>query len=160
MAETRWLETLALGVGATRDWLNRLVNQCRNWPAPPAEPVNANENSIINLDTLNVKSIVIRPGGSGIPGGGGGTSGNATQLQGRAVAGTAPNNGQALVWNGSAWVPGNVGSGGTAEMTASSNPAAAAPVGTRCWHSSPIAGGNAGWIFTTTGWKAFGSIEE
>jgi len=31
---------------------------------------------------------------------------NATQLQGRGVASTAPTTGQALVWNGSLWVPG------------------------------------------------------
>ena len=34
---------------------------------------------------------------------------NATQLQGRGIASTAPTTGQALVWNGALWVPGNVG---------------------------------------------------
>jgi hypothetical protein len=32
-------------------------------------------------------------------------SGNATQLQGRAVSATAPANNQVLAWNGSAWLP-------------------------------------------------------
>lgn len=34
---------------------------------------------------------------------------NAAQLQGRGIASTAPTTGQALVWNGSLWVPGTVG---------------------------------------------------
>jgi hypothetical protein len=33
------------------------------------------------------------------------TSGNATQIQGRAIAATAPTGGQSLVWDGSSWVP-------------------------------------------------------
>ena len=33
------------------------------------------------------------------------TSGNATQLQGRAVSATAPSGGQVLGWDGSSWVP-------------------------------------------------------
>jgi hypothetical protein len=33
------------------------------------------------------------------------TSGNATQLQGRAISATAPTGGQSLVWDGSSWVP-------------------------------------------------------
>ena len=33
------------------------------------------------------------------------SSGNATQLQGRALSATAPATGQVLVWDGSAWVP-------------------------------------------------------
>lgn len=33
------------------------------------------------------------------------SSGNATQLQGRAIAATAPTGGQSLVWDGSSWVP-------------------------------------------------------
>lgn len=33
------------------------------------------------------------------------SSGNATQIQGRAVAATAPTGGQSLVWDGSSWVP-------------------------------------------------------
>jgi hypothetical protein len=33
------------------------------------------------------------------------TSGNATQLQGRALSATAPTGGQSLVWDGSSWVP-------------------------------------------------------
>ena len=33
------------------------------------------------------------------------TSGNATQLQGRAVSATAPTGGQVLGWDGSSWVP-------------------------------------------------------
>jgi hypothetical protein len=35
------------------------------------------------------------------------SSGNATQLQGRAVGSTAPTTGSILAWNGSAWVPGS-----------------------------------------------------
>ena len=35
------------------------------------------------------------------------SSGNATQLQGRAVNATAPATGSVLVWNGSAWLPGS-----------------------------------------------------
>lgn len=33
---------------------------------------------------------------------------NANQIQGRAISTTAPTSGQALVWNGTTWVPGNV----------------------------------------------------
>jgi hypothetical protein len=35
------------------------------------------------------------------------SSGNATQLQGRAVGATAPATGSVLVWNGAAWLPGS-----------------------------------------------------
>lgn len=41
------------------------------------------------------------------------SSGNATQLQGRAVAATAPTGGQSLVWDGSSWVPGFATTGPT-----------------------------------------------
>lgn len=41
------------------------------------------------------------------------TSGNATQLQGRALSATAPTGGQSLVWDGSSWVPGFATTGPT-----------------------------------------------
>lgn len=41
------------------------------------------------------------------------SSGNATQLQGRAVSATAPANGAGLFWNGTAWAPGNGTTGPT-----------------------------------------------
>ena len=41
------------------------------------------------------------------------TSGNATQLQGRALSATAPTEGHSLVWDGSAWVPGFATTGPT-----------------------------------------------
>jgi hypothetical protein len=41
------------------------------------------------------------------------SSGNATQLQGRTVAATAPATGAGLFWNGTAWAPGNGTTGPT-----------------------------------------------
>ena len=45
--------------------------------------------------------------------GGGGGSGNATSIQGKAVAATAPATNQVLTWNGSAWAPASVSTGST-----------------------------------------------
>jgi hypothetical protein len=50
--------------------------------------------------------------------GGGGGSGDATSLQGRALADTAPTNGQAIVWDNasSTWKPGTVSGGGGTDI--------------------------------------------
>jgi methyl-accepting chemotaxis protein len=45
--------------------------------------------------------------------GGGGSSGNATSLQGYPISATAPASGQALEWNGSNWIPSTVSSSST-----------------------------------------------
>jgi len=51
--------------------------------------------------------------------GGGGGSGDATSLQGRALADTAPTDGQAVVWDStnSTWKPGTVSGGGSGDAT-------------------------------------------
>ncbi|MGH9541481.1 MAG: glycosyl hydrolase family 28-related protein [Terriglobales bacterium] len=47
-------------------------------------------------------------------GGGGGSSGNATSIQSKPVAATAPSTNQVLTWNGSAWAPAGVATGSNA----------------------------------------------
>lgn len=48
-----------------------------------------------------------------VAGSGGGGTGDATSIQGRAVASTAPSAGQALVWNGTQWAPATISGGGS-----------------------------------------------
>lgn len=75
------------------------------------------------------------------------TSGNATQLQGRAVSATAPATGSVLAWNGSAWLPGSGVTGPTG---------ARGDDGARIWSGSgaPSAGFGASgdfWVDVTNG---------
>jgi len=75
------------------------------------------------------------------------SSGNATQLQGRAVSATAPATGSILAWNGSAWAPGSGVTGPTG---------ARGDDGARIWSGSgaPAAGFGASsdfWLDTTNG---------
>jgi hypothetical protein len=65
-------------------------------------------------------------------------------LQGRAVANTAPTDGQALVWSQAStrWQPGTVaGGGGAAAVTMSDTPPASPAVGQGWWNSADATGG-------------------
>lgn len=75
------------------------------------------------------------------------SSGNATQLQGRAVSATAPATGSVLVWNGGAWLPGSGVTGPTGSR---------GDDGSRFWSGSgaPASGFGASgdfWLDTTNG---------
>ena len=79
------------------------------------------------------------------------SSGNATQLQGRAVSSTAPLAGHALVWSGSAWVP----STGTPGPTGPAGNDAAA------WYSGTVVppsnlGKSGDWYIDTTAGRLYG----
>jgi hypothetical protein len=75
------------------------------------------------------------------------SSGNATQLQGRAVGATAPATGSVLAWNGAAWLPGSGVTGPTGSR---------GDDGSRFWSGSgaPASGFGASgdfWLDTTNG---------
>lgn len=79
------------------------------------------------------------------------TSGNATQLQGRAIAATAPAVGHVLVWDGSAWVP----------STGSPGPTGPAGVDAGTWYSGSGAptgtfGRSGDWWVDTTNGRLYG----
>ena len=79
------------------------------------------------------------------------SSGNATQLQGRAVSSTAPLAGHALVWSGSAWVP----STGTPGPTGPAGNDAAA------WYSGTVVppsnlGKSGDWYIDTAAGRLYG----
>jgi hypothetical protein len=72
------------------------------------------------------------------------SSGNATQLQGRAVSATAPATGSILTWNGGSWLPGTGQTGATGP---------AGPDGAKFWSGTtgPLSGfGNSGDFFLDT----------
>lgn len=76
-------------------------------------------------------------------------SGNATQLQGRALAATAPTDGQAVVWDatGSTWKPGTVSGGsGNATQLQGRNVASTAPT-----TGQVLAWNGTAWVPSTAG---------
>jgi len=159
MPETTWVPTIAQGSNCKRDALNKLINQGRNWPAKPAEPVNANGNDLINLGELQVEKITVTQPIAG--------AGSPSNLMGKPPAADTPNDGDVLIYRAATgnWeaAPAPSGGGGTYTdpyLHASSPPAGSYALGTICYHTAPIPGGNVGWVYTTSGWKAFGAIEE